>query len=51
MRYIGSKSNLIGQISDLLHAHINGNEQSFLDVFAGTNVVGSYFKAIVARYL
>lgn len=44
MRYIGSKSNLIGQISDLLHAHIDGNEQSFFDVFAGTNVVGSYFK-------
>ena len=44
MRYIGSKRALLKNIDELLCKHIDGTEQSFLDLFAGTNVVGRYFK-------
>lgn len=44
LRYIGAKTNLLPQIEELLNKYANGNEQTFLDLFAGTNVVGSYFK-------
>ncbi|UUF10463.1 Dam family site-specific DNA-(adenine-N6)-methyltransferase [Turicibacter bilis] len=44
MRYIGSKANLLANIEQLLNDNKIGNEQTFLDVFAGTNVVGDYFK-------
>lgn len=44
MRYIGSKVNLLEEIDSLLSKHITGKEQSFVDLFAGTNVVGQYFK-------
>lgn len=45
MRYIGSKCALLKNIDNILSHHIDGNEQSFLDLFAGTNVVGRYFKS------
>lgn len=44
LRYIGSKNLLLEEIEQLLDKHINGNEKIFLDLFAGTNVVGEYFK-------
>ena len=50
MRFIGSKQLLLENIEDLLAKHINGSERTFLDLFAGTNVVGSYFKKDYAVY-
>jgi len=44
MRYIGSKRALLHNVDNLLKKHIDGTEQEFLDLFAGTNVVGDYFK-------
>ena len=44
LRYIGAKSLLLDEINDLLSKHITGEEESFVDLFAGTNVVGEYFK-------
>ncbi|WP_432786018.1 Modification methylase FokI [Oligella sp. MSHR50489EDL] len=44
MRYLGSKSLLLNEINDLLSKHLTGNEESFVDLFAGTNVVGKHFK-------
>lgn len=44
MRYIGSKRALLKKIDELISNHIDGTEQTFLDLFAGTNVVGRYFK-------
>ncbi|MFL2139000.1 Dam family site-specific DNA-(adenine-N6)-methyltransferase [Desemzia sp. FAM 23991] len=44
MRYIGSKTLLLTSIEDILKKHLYGNEETFLDLFAGTNVVGNYFK-------
>lgn len=45
MRYIGSKRALLKNIDSILSHHIDGSEQTFLDLFAGTNVVGRYFKS------
>lgn len=45
MRYIGSKVNLLNEIDDLLSSHLTGQEKNFVDLFAGTNVVGQYFKS------
>lgn len=44
MRYIGSKLNLLDSIDALLQEQVVGNETTFLDLFAGTNVVGDFFK-------
>lgn len=44
LRFIGSKQLLIENIEGLLAKHVLGNEKTFLDLFAGTNVVGNYFK-------
>jgi adenine-specific DNA-methyltransferase len=44
LRYIGSKSNLLENIEAMIKRHVSGNEETFLDLFAGTNVVGNYFK-------
>lgn len=44
MRYIGSKTNLLEEIDILLKKHVQGDEKVFLDLFAGTNAVGRYFK-------
>lgn len=44
MRYIGSKQLLVNEIKLLLEKHTDGTEKTFLDLFAGTNVVGQFFK-------
>lgn len=44
MRYIGGKKNILPEIKKLLDSKIDGTETSFLDLFAGTNIVGAYFK-------
>lgn len=44
MRYIGSKTLLLNSIENILNKHLDGTENTFLDLFAGTNVVGNYFK-------
>lgn len=44
MRFIGSKNNLLEEIAKLLDKHLDGNEQTFVDLFAGTNAVGNFFK-------
>ncbi len=44
MRFIGSKSKLLQDIEKLLNKKLQGNESTFLDLFAGTNTVGNYFK-------
>ena len=44
LRYIGAKALLLQEIEALLNKHINGTEESFLDLFAGTNIVGRHFK-------
>ncbi|WP_237800069.1 Dam family site-specific DNA-(adenine-N6)-methyltransferase [Corynebacterium accolens] len=44
MRYIGSKRLLIEDIQNILEPHLRGNEESFLDLFGGTNVVAAGFK-------
>lgn len=44
MRFIGSKNTLLPDIEKIINDNIYGNEQTFLDLFAGTNVVGDYFK-------
>ena len=44
LRYIGSKANLLVNIEQILNDNKIGNETTFLDLFAGTNVVGDYFK-------
>ena len=44
LRYIGSKQLLLENIESLLKKHTTGAEKTFLDLFAGTNVVGNYFK-------
>ncbi|KAA9247935.1 DNA methyltransferase, partial [Streptococcus anginosus] len=43
MRFIGSKANLIEEIEKIILEQTNGNEYTFLDLFAGTNCVGNYF--------
>ena len=44
MRFIGSKNILLADIEDIIINNAFGNENTFLDLFAGTNVVGDYFK-------
>ncbi|MDF7665929.1 Dam family site-specific DNA-(adenine-N6)-methyltransferase [Bifidobacterium sp. ESL0745] len=44
MRYLGGKSRLLPQIDELLACHLDGDEHSFADLFAGSCVVGQYFK-------
>jgi len=44
LRFIGSKQLLLENVEDMLAKHITGSEKVFLDLFAGTNVVGNYFK-------
>ncbi|MEG2708168.1 MAG: DNA adenine methylase, partial [Vagococcus sp.] len=44
MRFIGSKSSLLTHIDTLLKSQTTGKETTFLDLFAGTNTVGNYFK-------
>lgn len=44
MRFIGSKAALLGEIENMILENIPDGASTFLDLFAGTNVVGSYFK-------
>lgn len=44
MRFIGNKTNLLKNIQDLLEPHLTGEETTFVDLFAGSNSVGKYFK-------
>ncbi|EJB2794986.1 DNA adenine methylase, partial [Enterococcus faecalis] len=44
MRFIGSKQLLLREIETLLQKYLSGNEETFLDLFGGTNSVGLYFK-------
>ena len=44
MRYIGSKANLLDEINSILEPHLSGKESIFVDLFAGSNSVGKFFK-------
>lgn len=44
MRYIGSKLNLLTEIQEFLSQNIQSDNKIFLDLFGGSNIVGSYFK-------
>ena len=44
LRFIGSKANLLKNIESLIKKHVTGHEETFLDLFAGSNIVGNYFK-------
>ncbi|HGC8952714.1 TPA: Dam family site-specific DNA-(adenine-N6)-methyltransferase [Streptococcus agalactiae] len=50
MRYIGSKKILLSEIKSMLDKHVTGEEEIFLDLFAGTNIVGNYFKQFYTVY-
>lgn len=50
MRYIGSKKLLLPEIKKMIDKHINGSEETFLDLFAGTNSVANYFKQFYTVY-
>lgn len=50
VRYIGSKLNLLTEIEKVIEENTQGTEKTFLDLFAGTNVVGKYFKSKYAVY-
>lgn len=43
MRFIGSKKNLLEKIDGILEPHLDGTEKTFVDLFAGSNIVGDYF--------
>jgi len=44
MRYIGSKTNLLDEISLVISPFKSNNEQIFCDLFSGTGAVGRHFK-------
>lgn len=44
MRFIGSKANLLSEIESVILENIPDGANTFLDLFAGTNSVGNYFK-------
>ncbi|MBU7450212.1 Dam family site-specific DNA-(adenine-N6)-methyltransferase [Leuconostoc citreum] len=44
MRYIGGKKQLLDNIQEILEPHLEGIEKTFVDLFGGSNIVGSYFK-------
>lgn len=43
MRFIGNKTKLLKNIEKVLNKHVDGSEQEFIDLFAGSNSVGEYF--------
>lgn len=45
MRYIGSKGRLLDEIEKIVNTHATDNDHVFLDLFAGTNIVGRHFKS------
>lgn len=50
MRYIGSKKMLLNEIKKMIDKHKIGNEEIFLDLFAGTNTVSQFFKQYYTVY-
>ncbi|HFH9935021.1 Dam family site-specific DNA-(adenine-N6)-methyltransferase [Streptococcus parasuis] len=50
MRYIGSKKALLIEIKKMVDKHAIGSEEILLDLFAGTNSVGNYFKQFYTIY-
>lgn len=44
MRYIGSKKKLLENIENVIKDNVKEDNQSFVDLFSGTGVVGEYFK-------
>lgn len=44
MRFIGSKKKLLDNIDSILSSHLDGTEERFVDLFAGSNSVGLHFK-------
>lgn len=44
MRYIGGKARLLTEIEDLINSKVKVSGGLFLDLFAGTGVVGNHFK-------
>ncbi|WP_088810681.1 MULTISPECIES: Dam family site-specific DNA-(adenine-N6)-methyltransferase [unclassified Listeria] len=50
LRFIGSKATLLKNIDNILADKLTGKEETFLDLFAGTNVVGNYFKDYFTVY-
>lgn len=44
MRYIGSKTNLLSNIQEVIEDNVSEEIDVFLDLFSGTGVVGEYFK-------
>jgi len=44
MRYIGSKVNLLNNISEVIKENVKDDAETFLDLFSGTGIVGEYFK-------
>lgn len=44
LRYIGSKLNLMNNIDSFINKHTDGTEQTFLDLFSGSNLVSLHFK-------
>ncbi len=50
MRFIGSKTDLLGEIEDILTNYLDGTEETFLDLFAGSNSVAKHFKPFYEVY-
>lgn len=50
MRYIGSKINLIDEISVFINDNIKDSNETFLDLFGGTNCIGRFFKSKYTIY-
>ena len=50
MRYIGSKKALLIEIKKMVDKHAIGSEEILLDLVAGTNSVGNYFKQFYTIY-
>lgn len=50
LRFIGSKTELLGEIEDILDNYLDGTEETFLDLFAGSNSVAQHFKSFYEVY-
>lgn len=50
MRFIGSKINLLEDIRSFIEENISKEQETFLDLFGGTNAVGNFFKSKYTVY-
>lgn len=50
LRFIGSKTELLDEIEDILVNYLDGTEETFLDLFAGSNSVAKHFKSFYEVY-